>query len=195
MNRVLARPLRRVVEELRQKPLLAAGVLLIGLILFSQLLLELRDARLALQREYSALEGRRDRLLAMTERSVWADRAGQAAEVADALRPLAWSAASEGRAQAELLAWLQTAASEAGIESLEVQPVATLNSARWGGLQVSLRVAGLAEGQSLYRLLKRIAQHEQLLVLEQLQVRSRPRRRFELVCSAFFDLQPGAEAP
>jgi hypothetical protein len=195
MNQTLARPLRRIAEELRQKPLLAAGMLLIGLILISQLLLELRDARLAMQREYSALEGRRDRLLAMTERSVWAERARQAAEAADALRPRAWTAASEGRAQAELLAWLQTAASEAGIDSLQVQPVATLDSARWGGLEVSLHVTGLAEGQSLYRLLKRIAQHEQLLVLEQLQVHSRPRRRFEFVCSAFFDLPPSAKAP
>lgn len=104
-----------------------------------------------------------------------------------------WEAETDGLAQANFQAWLLDQANRAGIAQTEIRT--SINSNASNPLKLRLltaQVTGRFEAAGLFSLLRAIASHDRLLVINRLEVQTVPVSRFEILLGTF--LRPASRA-
>jgi hypothetical protein len=101
-----------------------------------------------------------------------------------------WEAESDGLAQANFQAWILEQANRAGMAQLDIRTSVNFNANNPLKLrQLTAQVTGRFEANALLALLRSIASHDRLLVVNRLEVQTVPFPRFEMLLGTF--LRPG----
>jgi hypothetical protein len=161
---------------------LIAGILLVYMILVStDRLAALRDERAAALERLAQVE------TLAAEEDIWAERAAQARALEAELQRRMWTSATPGLAQAQLQAWLQNTARNAGIGDARImmRDVATLAGGDGLWLAAGTMTAPF-QPSALPRLLFEVESAVPRVQIESLTVNNGRRKSLQMTVSAVF---------
>jgi len=172
--------------ELKANRRAAAGLLAVGCLLAGYGLVTLDDAVGALRTRYIETGHRLDRLAAIGQEKDWPARAALSEQMRASLEGRLWKGDSEGIVQADIQDWITNHAREAGLEKVQ----ASIEITKPQKLPVDYRMAvatikALDTESSLVSFLDRIQRNPQLLIVDRLQVRTRPTPAMEMKLVAY----------
>lgn len=175
-------------NELQQNPRLRGGLWLIIGILLLYAFLRLQTYERQLVSEYNSTITHLARLQEVVSQAEWTNRAEKAQATRVELESRLWMADSKGLAQANFQAWLDLQSQTSKIEEQRLQIEDTVvvpdHEKLW---KVTAQLRGNFEPDKLQRILYRIANHNQLIVTERLEIRQNLRQPiFTLVVTAYF---------
>jgi hypothetical protein len=120
---------------------------------------------------------------------------GQRRAETDALRRQAearlWEAETDGLAQANFQSWIADQANQAGLQIGDIRTTINTTTSNLLKLrQMSTQLSGRFEADAFFKLLQTIATHQQMVVVEQLEIQLGPAPRFDLTLSGFLRPMP-----
>jgi len=182
--------------QIRGNPRLQAGLGLIGAIVLLWLFLLLGDWRQARIEVLQASQHRLEQTRDLARQKDWAERAGQAKQLADSLQAEIPPAASPGLAQAEFQSWLrQLADSQPAPLRLEVQQPVRLEDPA-DIVKVTATLNGSMPSSQVVQLMSRIESQQSLVTLPMTTLRSDGlNRSFSLTIQGYYRLQAKEPSP
>lgn len=185
--------LRRLGSELKANRRAQAGLAVIALLVAAVAWSELDAALGRLRQGYEADRLRLERVVALHDQGVWAERAEASATLRRSLENRLWPAETEGAAAANLSDFITNAGRQAGLANLQVKvdlsrPKSLPNDYR----QMTATVSAVFAEQSLEGFLDRLEREPKLLVVERLAIQQQPFPRVDLTLQAYLRMSPPA---
>ena len=180
-------------ELFRRQPRLRAGVWVVTALLLLNLVFVLADARRELEPEIQRtanLHARLERVLADAD---WSERAVAAQARLEALEDRLWQAESTGLARAEFQSWLERQAGDLAVNVEMGVPLALEDLPGFHRIAASLRLD--ASPQEALRMLSRMLQSEQRVMVDALSLDPRRRRSATIELHTLYRIsesEPGA---
>ncbi len=181
-----------LISELRNNTRLRLGVWFIIGLLFSYSIMLLNDYQIKKQQSYNAVVERLSQLKTIANQSQWTDRAIEIQQVREQSQSKLWQANTKGLAQATFQQWLRIVSKQMDIKRLQVDPA--LDIPKYTDMwQVTAKLRGQFDKQSLIELLLKIATHPSIVVTEMLDVyESKDQLKFVIILKSYFRKVPNS---
>jgi hypothetical protein len=148
------------------------------------LLLDSRDSEM--RREAAQGRAQLARIEQLGQPELWHQRWEEAQSSRSQAAARLWEAETDGLAQANFQSWLLDQAKQAGVAVGEIR--SSINSNPNNPLklrQLNAQLGGRFEAAGFVKLLQAVSSHEQLIVIERLDIQVAPVPHFEMVLGAF----------